>query len=283
MSSSLNFPCYHLKGEGGIHAAIKTLHEKTPDYPFVLRSDVAQFYESMQPGIVIKHCKPIIKDKRILNIITQLFHRVEIYQGEYWLKTPSPYEKVGLPRGCSLSPLIGAIMLKSLENCIPQGSFYIRYMDDFVILSKSRAKLRWSIKAMHKEMKALHFTLALDKTTIGRTSNGFDFLGMQYAKKGLCGMAAKTINHFNQRVLTLYEQRASWERIAAYVKRALANFSSRLKIMTKNINNLDIFFKLIAKIQADSKICTIVCISKLIMECILCLLKQKYINQRRPP
>ena len=49
-----------------------------------------------------------------------------------------------------------------LKNC-----FYVRYMDDWVILTKTRRQLRRVIKKMHQVMDRLKFKLALDKTFIG--------------------------------------------------------------------------------------------------------------------
>ena len=54
---------------------------------------------------------------------------------------------------------------------------YIRCMDDWLVLAKTRWQLRRIVKAMHQVMKKLKFKLVMDKIYIGRIHKGFDFLG----------------------------------------------------------------------------------------------------------
>ncbi len=61
-----------------------------------------------------------------------------------------------------------------------------------------------------------------DKTFIGRTERGFDFLGYHFGPEGLT-MAAKTIEQFVERALRLYEQEpgaaSNHSRFGTYVRR----------------------------------------------------------------
>jgi hypothetical protein len=113
----------------------------------------------------------------------------------------------------------GGLMLKSLDESIPADCAYVRYMDDWVILIKTRQQLRRVVKRMHAIMHRLKFKLAKDKTFIGRISSGFDFLGHRFNHRGLVGLAKKTVLNFIGRVSQLYEQGASSRRIADYVRR----------------------------------------------------------------
>lgn len=158
----------------------------------------------------------IIKDKRIINIIQQYLNRCDILDGEHRLITR------GIPMGCSLSPslspLMGALALKSLDAVIEKGCAYVRYMDDWVILLKTRRALRRMVKKMHGVIEAMKFKLAKDKTFIGKISRGFDFLGYRFSDQGLIGLAAKTIQNFLQRISMLYELKADAVRLSGYVK-----------------------------------------------------------------
>ena len=58
---------------------------------------------------------------------------------------------------------------------------YVRYMDDVVLLAKSRWQLRRAIAALHAVLRPLHLRLRRVKRFIGRTSTGFDSLG--YAQR----------------------------------------------------------------------------------------------------
>jgi hypothetical protein len=98
------------------------------------------------------------------------------------------------------------------------GLFYVRYMDDWVILAPTRWKLRGAVKAVQELMGELKLVLHRDKTFIGRISRGFDFLGYWFTPEGL-GIALKTVERFAERVCLLYEQGAGENCIEEYVRR----------------------------------------------------------------
>ena len=56
---------------------------------------------------------------------------------------------------------------------------YVRYMDDIVLLARTRWELRRAIAALHEEIAALGLHLHSIKRFIGHTTQGFDFLGYQ--------------------------------------------------------------------------------------------------------
>ena len=204
----------HLKGNGGLKSAVSNVQSQLLHYKHIIKSDVRSFYDSMQHDVVMTQCNVIIKDHRILNIISQYLHRCEINNGEHTLVT------CGIPRGCPLSPLMGAIMLKPLDDALQTKScFYIRYMDDWLIATKTKRQARRFVKIMHQVMHKLKFTLALDKTFIGKISKGLDFLGYRFNHTGLIGLASKTIQNHNTRIAGLYEAGACQERILQYIRR----------------------------------------------------------------
>jgi len=180
---------YHLIGNGGVKKA--TTDAKTAidskSYRHLIKSDVASFYASTNHSVLLKECKKYIKDKKILQIIKQYANRLEDYNGEYIHITQ------GISKGCPLSPLMGAIMLKSLDNKMPENVKYIRFMDDWLILTKTKSVLRKCVKIMHRVMKGLKYKLALDKTFIGKISRGFRFLGQRFDDTGLLGPINKTM------------------------------------------------------------------------------------------
>jgi hypothetical protein len=125
----------------------------------------------------------------------------------------------GISLGCPLSPLMGALYLKLLDDKMAEmGCFYVRYMDDWVILAPTRWKLRQAIKAVNLVMANLLVEKHPDKTFIGRISRGFDFLGYWFTPSGL-GIAQKTVERCLAKVSRLYEQGASVGRIGEYLGR----------------------------------------------------------------
>ena len=121
----------------------------------------------------------------------------------------------GMIAGGSLSPLLGAVMLtpldKMLEAEIRTGRvWYIRYMDDFVLLAKTRHQFRKAIKQVHAVMRQLKLTLHKEqKCFIGKTESGFDFLGYQVNPRQQLHPSTESIKRLTHRYRRLYEQGVS--------------------------------------------------------------------------
>ncbi len=129
----------------------------------------------------------------------------------------------GISLGCPLSPLIGAIFLGDLDRRMARlGLFYVRFMDDVLVLAPTRWKLRRAVRAVNGVLGALGLEKHPDKTFIGRVERGFDFLGYHFGPDGLT-MAARTIEQFVERALRLYEQEpgelGGSSRLGLYVRR----------------------------------------------------------------
>jgi hypothetical protein len=112
----------------------------------------------------------------------------------------------GISRGCALSPLIGAFYLETLDAALSRsGLYYVRYMDDILVLAPTRWRLRRAVRCLHEHFVRLKLHTHPDKTFIGRIERGFDFLGYHYSRKPL-QLAASTVRHFVARLHRLYEQ-----------------------------------------------------------------------------
>lgn len=93
-------------------------------------------------------------------------------------------------------------------------------MDDWVILAPTRWKLRKAIKRVHQTMAELGLTLHPDKTSVGRTERGFDFLGYRLGGAQV-EVARPAVERMAEPVTRLDEQGASERRIGDYVRRWL--------------------------------------------------------------
>ena len=158
--------CYHVAGHGGLKGAVRKVHEALPAYRFCFKTDIASYYYSMDHAYVMQGFAKYIKDKRILALIYQCLNRVEIYRAEHKLVDK------GICKGCSLSPLIASLYLLELDAEMAKSEnkqriAYVRYMDDFVVLAKTRHHLRQVIKTTYHVLERMKLKLARDKTFIG--------------------------------------------------------------------------------------------------------------------
>ncbi len=190
---------------------MREVAENLSDHEFVFRTDVKGYYASINHHILMEIVGQYVKDEAVLALLWGYLRRYVSDGGKFIDITQ------GISLGCPLSPQIGALFLKPLdERMVELGCFYARYMDDWVILAPTRWKLRKAIKAVNEEMFKLRVVQHPDKTFIGRIKRGFDFLGYWFSPDGL-SIAAKTVERMVDRVARLYEQGADDVRIESYL------------------------------------------------------------------
>ena len=158
-----------------------------------------------------------IEDRAIIGYVWQFLNRCVEWGGLY------QNIRKGIPRGSSLSPLLGAFYLMELDWKMGKLDVkYFRYMDDVLILAPTRWKLRKAIRVLNQMFNELKLDKHPDKTLIGRTERGFDFLGYHFHPSRLT-VASKTLKQFVERAHQLYEQEpgqtTTSPRLGVYVKR----------------------------------------------------------------
>ncbi len=176
-----------------------------------------QYYASIDHHLLLDRLARYIKDRAVLNLIVQHLRRVAERGGLYWEHTR------GVALGSPLSPILGAFFLNELDAAFAsRGLFYIRFMDDILVLSPTRWKLRAAVKVVNQVLAALHLDKHPDKTCIGRIDKGFDWLGYHISPAGL-RLAVPTLHNFATRLTRLYEQEAGRPdgaaRLGQYVRR----------------------------------------------------------------
>ncbi len=138
----------------------------------------------------------------MMNLLAQyLFYTVED-GGTFF--TPDK----GICRGCALSPLMAGFQLYQLDVALSSNKNvrYVRYMDDFIILAKTRWHLRLAVKQLNGFFAEFGFVQHPDKTFIGKIEKGFDWLGYQMAITGVVAAAPRCIANRDQKIRQLYEQ-----------------------------------------------------------------------------
>ncbi len=84
---------------------------------------------------------------------------------------------MGISLSCPLSPLIGYLYLKPLDDLMKkEGCFYARFMDDWLIVVPSRWKLRATVRSVNQVLNKLKVEMHPDKTFIGKAEKGSQWL-----------------------------------------------------------------------------------------------------------
>jgi len=201
MGNHIPKSCYHLKGRGGLKKAVSHTYEAVPHHQYVMRSDIKGYYDSVRFDVLMEIIETYVKHPVLLRLINKACRRTETRGGNFY-----EYDKKGLPMGSPLSPLLGAIALIPLDKVIGQisGVFYARYMDDWVVLTKSKTALRKVVKKTHEILNDLKFQLHPSKTYIGKIARGFNFLGYYMDDQKMLP-SIETIRRFHERATALYE------------------------------------------------------------------------------
>lgn len=196
----LSCHCTHVKQHGGLKATVADAERHLSHHRFVMRTDVKDYYASINHEVLLAQLETSIKDRFLMNLLAQYLKRTVDYGGVF------ADIRRGITRGCALSPLIGAYYLKALDTALgSSGLYYVRYMDDILILAASRWQLRRAVATLQRVFARLKLAIHPDKTFIGRIEKGFDFLGYHFSRQPI-RLATKTVRLFVARLYRLYEQ-----------------------------------------------------------------------------
>lgn len=195
--------CAHIKGRGGGRQSVREVWQALASghYPFVYRTDIRGYYRHIRKEQLLSIVRQYISDPVLSDLTEQyLYYSVED-GGEIF--TPGH----GICRGCALSPLMGAALLYHVDShfAASQGIFYARYMDDFVLLTRTRWQLRRCVKQLHEFFNLGGFETHPDKTQLGRIEHGFDWLGVWFTPEGTT-IAPRALENYRVQRLRLYEQ-----------------------------------------------------------------------------
>lgn len=170
------FDSYSCRLKKGTHKAITRFKEfylmasKNKNKTcWTLKIDIKKFFASIDHEILINILKDYIPDEGIIWLLTKVI-------GSFKDK-----EKKGLPLGNLTSQLFANIYLNEFDQFVKHRlkvKYYIRYADDFVIMSNSETYLE---KLILKIKVFLLYKLKLElhpkKVFIKTVSSGVDFLG----------------------------------------------------------------------------------------------------------
>ena len=137
---------------------------------WVLKCDIRKFFASIDQNILIRILKTYILDQDIIRLLEEVI-------GSFYSSRPG----IGLPLGNLTSQLFANIYMNEFDQFVKhklKAEYYIRYADDFIILSRDRKWLRGLVMSIGEFLRAvLELNLHPDKISIKTLNSGVDFLG----------------------------------------------------------------------------------------------------------
>ena len=139
---------------------------------FVLKADIRKFFDSVSHEVLMNIIKSKIADEKVLWLIRLILNNHH-----------SNEHGTGMPLGNLTSQFFANVYLNELDYFIKhklKSEYYIRYVDDFVILHKSKEMLEYYKKEISQFLENnLSISLHSDKSDVFSLYRGVNFLGLK--------------------------------------------------------------------------------------------------------
>jgi retron-type reverse transcriptase len=139
---------------------------------YVLKADIRHYFDSMDHKVLIGILERKVHDRRLIGLIGTILQNHK-----------SHIPGRGMPLGNLTSQFFANVYLNELDRFVKhtlKAKYYIRYVDDFVLLGTNATILRqWAIGINAFLVNALKIDLHPEKSRIISLRNGITFLGFR--------------------------------------------------------------------------------------------------------
>ncbi|MFW9882659.1 MAG: reverse transcriptase/maturase family protein [Candidatus Thorarchaeota archaeon] len=159
---------------------------------YVFKADIRKFFDSINQAKMIEILKRKIKDKKFIWLVIKILKNFDD-------------KRRGMPLGNMTSQFFANVYLNDLDQFVKRKlrmKYYIRYVDDFLILHKSKETLEDCKDKIEKYLKNLKLELHPDKSKIYPLYKGVDFLGFKifyFYRRA----RRRNVNYFKSRLINL--------------------------------------------------------------------------------
>ena len=203
---------------------------------YILKFDVSKYFYNIDHNIVKKMIKDKIKDKSVIDIINTIIDTTNLeYVNEdikklkelerkkiNKLNIKDKNEKIreieniplyekdkGFPIGNMTSQIIATFYLNELDHHIKEKlkiKYYIRYMDDGILIHHDKEYLKYCLKEIEKIISKYNLKLN-KKTRIYSNKDQIEFLGFRFIVKNRIYMKVKnqTKKKFKKKIKKVYK------------------------------------------------------------------------------
>ncbi len=139
---------------------------------FVFKADIKKYFENVNHDLLLQILRKKITDEKVLWLIETILRNYTAGK-----------EDVGMPLGNLTSQFFANVYLNELDQFVKHTlkvKYYIRYVDDFIIVHRSPKVLSFYKKEIDIFLqKRLALQLHPEKTMIISSHRGLEFLGMR--------------------------------------------------------------------------------------------------------
>lgn len=167
---------------------------------YILKIDIKKYFFNIDHEILLSKLKILIKDDDLFKLVANIIKSSdEKYVNEKISKaknnminknkhlnevTKLPFYKLGkgLPIGNLSSQILAIYYLNDIDHYIKEKlkiKYYIRYMDDFIIIHHNKEYLKYCLKYIIFKLKEVKLEIN-EKTNIYNLNHGVSFLGYRF-------------------------------------------------------------------------------------------------------
>ncbi|MBR2999614.1 MAG: hypothetical protein IKF39_01335 [Oscillospiraceae bacterium] len=168
-----NYACQKGKGTDAARNRLKEFlwryYRKHGNVGYVAQFDIHGYYPNMSHAFVEDLFRRKLPKEVADMVVTVLRHQ---YDGDF-----------GYNPGSQLIQIAGISVLDEFDHYVKEqlhAKYYLRYMDDFLVISDDQEYLAWCENLMEMYLNSIGFELNPKKTTIYPLKNGIEFLGFNF-------------------------------------------------------------------------------------------------------
>ena len=233
------FDSYACRKKKGIHLGVKRLRgflrkvtRNGSRGAFYLQLDIQNYFMSIDKDILFSLIADKVRDESVLWLVkTLIYHdctKDYVLKGDGgYLKKIAPQKSLffpngrkGLPIGNLTSQFFANVYLNELDQFVKHHlkcNYYLRYCDDFVMLSEDRDKLlEWKAEIEHFLATRLKLRLNRKRQSLQPVSNGINFLGY-IVRRNYILVRKRVVNNLKSR-LSAFEGKLVKKDHTPYVK-----------------------------------------------------------------
>ncbi|MBQ9452497.1 MAG: group II intron reverse transcriptase domain-containing protein [Desulfovibrio sp.] len=197
--------------------------------PYIIKADISKYFPSIDQGILMQTLQSIFADQDVLWLFSRII-RAEQSQGVPDAELDDLPYGTGLVIGALTSQWLANLFFDPVDHFIKDDlgiKFYLRYMDDFVIIGPSKLWCHTVLDtvAQYLACRKLHLN---PKTSIFPASHGLDFVGYRHWTNYTLPRK-RTVKRARLRFRHLREQYARGRIDLDYVRPRVASFTGYMQ------------------------------------------------------
>ena len=151
-------------------------------YSYYIKLDIHDFFGSIEWRQLEQLLKADIKENDVIELIRSNSCGLSLDENSGEL-----IEKIrGIYQGSGIAPILSNIYLMDFDKwlCHIKDIFFVRYSDDMIVLGHGHDELLSLLQEMVKRLESVSLKINEKKSSIGKISDGMNFLGYSFNSEG---------------------------------------------------------------------------------------------------